>query len=281
MKKIILSLSLALCWTLLPVKAEIITLPDMDSVQAAVELLLEGFSQEEVLLGLDIDYTLVAPSDVYSCALRMPEYRDFWNAFKQSLDADTSNILMNSITHDSTWKLMEPNTATIVQDLQQKGVKTFAFTASLVGTLFAEKRFEVFRYERLKALGMSFDRNWPGHEEITFEEMPSHLGFSPVFYKGILCGNGEGSKGQTVVAFLKRTRIIPKLFIMVDDRRNNLEEIEKALQVYNPAIDFIGFEYTPYFNFNDEEISQKVLNNFWQKHLAIARQILQSLTLQA
>tara|TARA_B100001248_G_scaffold262682_1_gene260874 strand:- start:17145 stop:17984 length:840 start_codon:yes stop_codon:yes gene_type:complete len=259
----------------LPLQAEIIAVSDMASIESEIDNLLERetLSVDELLLGFDIDYTLVAPTSAKASAIRMAEFSSFMKSFKQGIDKETCDLMMNSVTHSSPWKLVEETTPAVVAKYQVLGVKTFAFTASLVGDVYDEKPFEELRYERLKEFGVSFDPVWAACGDCVFEEMPTYLGFQPLFYKGLLCGNGSGAKGDVIVAFLKRLHAQPKVFVMIDDRLHNLEAIEASLKKYAPDVNFIGFAYEPPLGFESGSVTEAEVEAFWLQHLERAQKI--------
>ena len=55
----------------------------------------------------------------------------------------------------------------------------------------------------------------------------------------------------------------PKVVVMVDDKRKNLEDISKYLQQHDPQIEFFGIEYEAAKYYIPKEISEDEFKKFW------------------
>ncbi len=189
-----------------PLRAEIVHADTMAQVEEQVNTLLKTVPAKEILVAFDVDDTLIRSSSA-----RTP-------------------------------KLTEKITPRIIKDLQQKGVATIAFTAASTGKNSSGVYREFDRYMKLKSLDITFDQT------INIDFDIHELGATYTYYRGILFANAKGgtpTKGTVLVAFLKRVnqRISPSVFIMVDDRRDQLKHIEQTLNETYPYIQFMGIEY--------------------------------------
>ncbi len=57
---------------------------------------------------------------------------------------------------------------------------------------------------------------------------------------------------------------MPKVFIMVDDRQKNLEEVEITLKGFQRPIKFIEIEYEAIMHQTPKEIELKEFKKFWE-----------------
>lgn len=56
----------------------------------------------------------------------------------------------------------------------------------------------------------------------------------------------------------------PKVVVMVDDKKSNLEDVQKVLTISHPDILFIGIQYQGEFVYAPKEISEADSTKFWQ-----------------
>ena len=103
----------------------------------------------------------------------------------------------------------------------------------------AARTLEALRFEILKRFDFHFDGIFKT-DSMVFDEIPAHNYQHPLFFKGILCANGEqgkgSDKGSVLVAFMKRLQLSPKVVVLVDDRMPNLEAVDRALKSYDPCL---------------------------------------------
>jgi hypothetical protein len=198
-----------------PLRAEIVHADTMALVEEKINTLLKTIPAKDILVAFDVDDTLIRSSSA-----RAP-------------------------------KLTEEITPRIIKNLQQKGVVTIAFTAAKSGKNSSGIYREVDRYMKLKSLGIEFHQGiqnfqWVYVEREEDSENEAIERDLTIFYKGILFSNAKNSdpnKGHAIVYFFQIRNLHPKVFIMVDDRRDQLEHIEETLNQTYPHIQFIGIEY--------------------------------------
>jgi len=198
-----------------PLRAEIIHADTMVQVEERVNVLLKTIHAKDILVAFDVDDTLVRSSSA------------------------------------KTPKLTETITPTIIKNLQQKGVVTIAFTAAKSGKNSKGMSREIIRYLMLKSLEIEFFQGIQNFQSVYVEREEDSENEAierdlVVFYRGILFSNAKNSdpnKGDAIVYFFQIRNLHPKVFIMVDDRRDQLEHIEETLKETYPHIQFIGIEY--------------------------------------
>ena len=179
----------------------------IDSFAQAEELLLA--TDEQTLVLFDVDDTLTVSA--------VPI---FWRKFKSEFKRLVKNVFKQSekpyehyasITKaQEIPQLIELEIVDIIADLQVRKIPTLALTALSTGSFFSIPSMPLWRYEKLRAVGIDFKP--VKIPNITFTELPQKSGNYPVLYHGILCTNGV-SKGKVVGAFLDRTHFVPKRVI--------------------------------------------------------------------
>lgn len=228
------------------VNAEIITMFTMQEVHTKFVEVSAKSSPEEILGIFDIDLVLTQPSNPAWQMPNIQKYRSQLKALTKDLSPEQKDVLLNLMTKSSPAILVEQDTPHILQSIKDRQIKTMALTASLTGRLGKINDVAIWRYETLRSLGINFFSSFEPAEKISFKQLPSYLGRYPEFYKGILCSNGEGSKinkGEILIAFLHEVSYEPKQIIFVDDKIENLENVEKALATLDKRIHFVGIHY--------------------------------------
>ncbi len=221
-----------------PLKAEIIQANSMALIEEKVNTLLKTVPAKDILLAFDVDDTLVS---------------------KKNKEAPL--LTENSIPQ-------------MIKRLQEKGVITIAFTAALSGKNNKGMPREIIRYVMLKNLGIEFHQGiqnfqWVYVEREEDSENEAIERDLVVFYKGILFSNaqnGDPNKGHAIVYFFQKRNLHPQIFIMVDDRRDQLEHIEEALKKDYPNTHFIGIDYEMPEPKTPEPLIQKI-KRYWRKFL--------------
>ena len=248
--------------------AAIIETKSMKTVQNNIEALQNQHDIKDVLVAFDIDMTLTQPDHP---AVYYPTLHKYADVYKDIMGGLTpaQKDLVSTLTILLPQKLVEDSTSEIIKTLQSEGYKTMAFTASLTGKVVDSSgkplKIEHVRFASLEKFNINFANTFTAHD-IIFTDMPSHNGNYPAFYNGILLSNGEKgaeSKGATLVAFLKHVKLSPKIIIMVDDKKKNLDNIEHFLQQHDPEIKFIGIEYKGAFDYAPKDISKEDFRQFW------------------
>jgi len=258
----------------------------MLDVRKKMDELLLQHTANDCLVAFDIDMTLLQPDHpaVYYPNLR--KHVGIYKAIMETLSPAERDRKATLTVQILPQRLVEPQTPDIVRGIQAKGVSTLAFTASLCGPMLytttkitsLATRIETLRFEILKRYDLHFDQLFKT-ESIVFDEIPAHNHQHPIFFKGILCANGEqgkgSDKGSVLVAFMKRMRLSPKVVILVDDRMPNLEAVDRALKNHDPSIQFLGIEYQGAFEYAPESISEEAFRAFWEDFASQAKITLQ------
>ena len=219
-------------------------------VQPVIAETLTSIGVEDMLVAFDIDMTITQPMHPAVYYPSIVKYINSYKAIVKTLPLEQREVPF-MLTVDLPQRFVEKDTIKIIKGIQNKNIKMIALTASLTGAVCTYDRFEVVRYAKLQSLGVNFESSFNQYHDIKFSDNEPYRRNYPVFYKGILCSNGEQnmtSKGDVLVEFLKKVQYDPKVIIMLDDRRKNLEDINDSLDKYNPNTKFMshcGMGITP------------------------------------
>lgn len=127
-------------------------------------------------------------------------------------------------------RLVESDTPTLIQQLQEKGIALIALTT---------RGFEVAEptMRPLHEWGIYMERTAPLKKDHEFS-----LGNTAVHYnKGILFTSGS-HKGKALWALLEEANYYPKKILFINDKHSHLIPVEETLS--EKAIPFVGFRYS-------------------------------------
>ncbi len=187
------------------------------------------------------------------------KYRPQLKVILQDLTPDEKMLWLFLSQTETEMQLIESETPQIIADIQKRGVKTVALTGAFGGVLdgvdLAEKRIL-----ELKGLGIDFSVSF-GAKRMEFKHLKPVFGSYPLYDRGILfaCGDARKSgdvntKGDVLISFLNEMDMQPKVVLMVDDKIEFLNQVQESLSMFDPAIKFIGLQYTGALNFPSEEL---------------------------
>jgi hypothetical protein len=207
----------------------------------------------------------------------LKKYLDVYKKVLSQLTPEQKDLAATLTTQIIPQKYVERETPGIVKALQQKGVKTMALTSSLAGEISGfPKKMIILRRDQLQRMGIDFTNTFKDFSKaITFTDFKKYAGGYPMFYHGILSTNGEGdAPGDILIAFLTHigSNMKHKAYkfaitegrLLIDDKRKHLENVETALKIYDPAIQFIGIEYEGAYNYAPQDISKEDFQKFWE-----------------
>lgn len=196
-----------------------------------------NYIDQESLIILDIDDTLLIPSQMLGCdewfIQRMNNQQKTGLSYKEALNKTLFE--WESIRSITEMNLVEDSISKIIQELQNNNFPIMCLTT---------QRFALgprTSYQ-LKKHGIYIENTAPNKENIFF--MNQNLGV--LFFEGILFTNGT-HKGKTFFKFCNLTNIHPKKIVFINDKKANLEEIEETSKELN--IPFIGLRY----GYSDEQ----------------------------
>ncbi|HSX04575.1 MAG TPA: DUF2608 domain-containing protein [Rhabdochlamydiaceae bacterium] len=193
---------------------------------------LPDYVDEKTLLLLDIDDTLIIPRQALGTDIwlldRANQYKNSGlnpsAAFEKALSEWEAVRLLTKV------KLVEEDTASVIQELQKKGVSMMGITAQ--GLALATRTLK-----QLGELGIDLQQAAPTQDDLYFFSENHGM----LFRKGIFFLAGK-SKGKSFLTFLDRLRIRPERVVLIDDKLSTLTEMEQALDAEH--IPFVGLRYS-------------------------------------
>lgn len=127
-------------------------------------------------------------------------------------------------------KLLEENFVSELIKLQEKGVV-------IMGLTHRQPCAAKSTFKQIQSLEFSFSMTAPSKD--TFIVAAS----APTLYKqGILFVGDYNQEGDVLLSFFSTISSTPKKIVFIDDRRKNVEELEKYLA--SLPIDYVGVHYT-------------------------------------
>lgn len=233
----------------------------------------EEAGEKETLAVFDLDMVLVQPNDPALQMANMKRYSPTIKRIIQPLSAEQKVILLNLMLIQSESMLLDENAPRLLIDLQEKGLKTMALTASLTGPFGSISSMEEWRLAKLQALGIGFGAASLWKDEIVFSDLEAFRGSYSVYKRGVLFANGSGgSKGALLTRFFLKVDYTPQKVIFVDDREENLKSVEEALQTLYPSVEFLGIHYTGAKDYPSPFIDEKSFELKWQQFADQAKQ---------
>lgn len=198
-------------------------------------------ADRNTLVIFDIDSTLTIPSDQYFQRQTINNYKETYKKFINELTENQYYIFLHLVVIDSPSILVEKETLSIIQDLQNNNVNLIGLTASKFGALGDVASFPEWRYQELKKLGIDFIKIFPGKKTfIEFDDLNGeHVGIE----KGIIYSGYKNSKGAVLKRTLEELKLYPNQIIIIDDKMANVISVMEASKAMLPKCKVIGFHY--------------------------------------
>jgi hypothetical protein len=217
----------------------------------------------------DVDNVLVLSENPAFQEPNVTQHKPLVKSIIKNLTSTQKNLFVNLISLHYPLQLVEPQTAEFIQDLQTRQIKLVALTGAFNG-IIASTNVGERRHLELQRLGIDFSGSF-GSKETIFYNFPPTLGSYPSFNNGILFTNGDifssgigTSKGDLLVSFLGTLNWQPNKIIYVDDKNNQLEDVQLKVIAAFPDLLFIGLHYTGASNFPSPVIDDYDIVEQWQ-----------------
>lgn len=191
-----------------------------------------SYVRPETLVLFDIDNTLVEPVQEFG------SYTWFGTVIqrfeKQGFDRITaerkSSAAFTQIQEHVSFKVIEPDTVSVIEQLKTKNIKAMALTARWIGLASAT-------CENLESMNISFQES-----SLLNGEMP--LGEISGLSHGILFTGDEIPKGQFILSFFEKIGYTPKHVVFIDDSKKYIEDVHAALKEKDIACHCIRYGAT-------------------------------------
>jgi hypothetical protein len=235
---------LTICTLSIHAQATIVEAPDLKPLEQALVS-----ADEQTLVLLDVDDTLIKPSD----QIFHPKARPLWENLNQSILKNPEIVpdnkypkryLFSQMLLRTDFSVVDPKIVSIINDLKKRNITTIGFTKMHSGLLGAIQNVADWRIDQLKKHQIDFSDNLAHLSDLECS-LPDINVTPPYFKDGILFAN-KLAKGPALAAFLEFFDKKPKKIIFLDDRLDYLQSVEKALE--GSSIEFIGFHYTAVAN---------------------------------
>lgn len=214
----------------------------------------------------DIDETLLIPQDP---AFQKPNLIDhpYIQLMKNQLSLRDLDFLSNFVLMACPSQLIEQETPKWLKQLDNTPI--IALTAAMTHRFDGDFFLPELRYQEL----LKHDLDFSSHFQDIFEIETINFcnGSRPVFYRGVLCSNGDfkrqneaSSKGRVLCAFLKKIGWIPSEIVFVDDKLYNIKEVEETLALNYPSISYTGLHFLGAKSYAVSKISEQMMREKWQ-----------------
>jgi hypothetical protein len=192
---------------------------------------LNAYMEEETLLILDIDDTLLVPIQMLGCD---EWFVRRWQGYQQSgMDSkvalEKALAEWEAIRHLTKMELVEEGTAELVRELQEQGLRVMGLTTQGLA-LATRTRLQ------LREKGIDLAQTAPGGRDVFFLNGDHGV----LFRQGILFTSGT-HKGEALFHLCREMGYEPKRIVFVNDKASHLLEMEKSAE--SRGIDFLGLRY--------------------------------------
>lgn len=201
---------------------------------AYFEEIINHITDDSIIL-CDIDDTILIPeqmvgSDEWFCGL-MQKHKEEGLSSEEALKISLAKWEM--VRHVTSMNLVEPSTASIIQDMQDRGLSVMGLTTQ---TLTLMERTA----GHLEENGIFFEKATPFEDHTYFTQDRKGKVGGVIHYKGILFTNGT-HKGESFFTLCEKGGYTPKRIIFINDKGTHLREIEESAE--KRGIEFVGLRY--------------------------------------
>lgn len=195
--------------------------------------IIQRYKTDETLLLIDVDQTLLEPTGLVGTGMWCNLIRT--NAFEKyhhqetAIKAEAEARLM--VAPLLTYQCIEPETAHLVNQLQQQKINILAFTAR--DPLLADHT-----RADLASCNINFTKQIP--LSLTKCDSLTHC-----MKYGIIFCKSQCSKGIALADLLRNNHCLYTTIMFVDDAIHNLQNAQEELEKHNPDLPFIGIHYVP------------------------------------
>ncbi len=228
---------------------------EIDSVRAV-------HRPEDVLVLFDVNYTLLFVDHPAMYIPNIKQHPIEMQVIMQGLSKEEQNIVIGLATKAEPQRVVEESIPGTIQRIKNSGVKVLALSAALSG-MFCGLDSEEWFYSTLKSFDIDFSSSFQNIDSFTFNDFPLYNNSLPTYNKGIVLTN-KCDKGAVLVSFLKRTGYHPKMVVLVDNKKANIEEMEATLKAFDPQMGFMGLNYSRGQEYAPQNIDGDSFLKWWR-----------------
>lgn len=223
-------------------------------------------ADQETLALFDIDMVILQPEDPAFQMANMKRFSSICKKIVQQLPADKKDIFLILTSVDNNSVLIDAKMPELIGDLTRRKVPTMALTGNFTGKFGVVENMEQWKIAHLLRHGIDFSVGAPSAQQMVFDDLPAFRQNYSTYMQGILFVNGSTcSKGDALIAFLKKTNHRPKKVIFIDDREDNLKSVEAALKQFDPSIVFTGLHFTGAKDYPSPVLTEQQFESRWQQ----------------
>lgn len=201
----------------------------------------------ETLVVFDCDMVLTHPDYPPFQYPNLMKHHNLYKKLKASTPQELFQIMCNGSITEYPSILVEQKTPDIIRTLQNQGVKTIVLSNALTGPFGKINDFVAWRVGVLKNFGLDFSTSFPDLAPKVFTAFDPTFGRHPEYRDGVIHASeplkNNKDKGSILIAFLNYADYKPSRIIFIDDKKNQVEEVENTLKRTHPEIAVTGYEY--------------------------------------
>jgi hypothetical protein len=222
---------------------DIVRANSMKEVDHKIRMFAKNWIGDSVII-FDVDYTLTAPTiTVYGVPVPITS-EDLYTMRERLEKQGMPRIEVDKIAAATLFlpqTLTDKDAVSVVNGLNCiDGAKVFAMTATLSSDSIVKIRDNTL----LNKFGFDFSRS-SSATKIVFENFQEKYGHKPLFLQGIAYTNEE-SKGKILRALVaaKLIKKKPSYVVIVDDRINNIRDVQKSVREIWEDTECLGILYS-------------------------------------
>lgn len=241
--------------------SKVISIQTIDTLKVVEEEVAK--SDADTLVILDVDYTLLQPSNPAFQQKNFQVSSEFIKNSMKTLPESIKNEFSTAIATSGEGQLLDEKSPALIEAFKQKGARVLVISGILAGKWNAIPDLMDWRIHNLKRLGIT-PSTFGFDKPFQFTDLPSYKGKYPEYKEGVILTNGELVKKQEVLdAFLKKLNWQPKKIIFIDDSRAIVEAMSQYASEHN--LTFVGYEYKGAKQANSTPITKEHLEQEWQR----------------
>lgn len=231
-------------------------------------------ADSKTLAIFDVDMVLIQPSDPAFQMANMKRFSAISKRIMKEVPIDKQMIFLSLMTISSNPVLIDDRTPQFIDQIIRRGVPAMALTANLTGKFGTIPKMEQWRVDGLRQLGIDFSKTAPCQTGLVFDDLASYRDNYSTYLNGVLFVNGTTvSKGEAFLSFLEKSRFFPNRVIFIDDREDNLKNLEEAIQKLDRPIEYQGYHYLGAQKYPSKMISEEEFESRWQKLASEAKEL--------
>ncbi|MES2607666.1 MAG: DUF2608 domain-containing protein [Pseudomonadota bacterium] len=223
-------------------KSEFVTISNAPALAKILEK-----ANKETLVVFDVDMVLLNTKELVFQIPNLDLHDKIISSMKSKYSHEEFDYLVHCALVRIEFELLHPIMSEIVKRLQMLNISTMACTALLSGLIDSKHDMMEWRTKQLAMFGIDFSSTAPDDAAFQTIQFPTYRENVPQYKNGVMITNGEHSlthKGMVLTSLLSTMPVMPKQIIMIDDKMQNLENIEMSLNEIAYDGNYLAVEFT-------------------------------------